>query len=102
MTYKDRLIAALETRRDVYAADSNIDRMRYMAEGLDAAITIARATRPDDVRPVVRARWELADEQPYIRKHYHPVACSNCHQKGNEHWHYCPNCGVDMRGENDG
>lgn len=49
-----------------------------------------------DVRPVVRGRWELSDETPYIRKHYHPVACSNCHRAGMKGWNYCPNCGAEM------
>ena len=51
-----------------------------------------------DVRPVVRGRWELSDETPYIRKHYHPVACSNCHRAGMKGWNYCPNCGCAMEG----
>ncbi len=50
-----------------------------------------------DVRPVVRGRWELSDETPYIRKHFHTVACSNCHREGRKGWNYCPNCGADMR-----
>lgn len=52
-----------------------------------------------DVRPVGCGRWELSDETPYIRKHYHPVACSNCHRAGMKGWNYCPNCGADMREE---
>lgn len=52
-----------------------------------------------DARSVVRGKWELSDETPYIRKHYHPVACSNCHRAGMKGWNYCPNCGADMRPE---
>ena len=44
-----------------------------------------------------------ADVRPvgcgYILKHYHPVACSNCHRAGMKGWNYCPNCGADMREE---
>lgn len=54
-----------------------------------------------DVRPVVKAEWEKVTEQPYLRKHYHVVACSACHKRGNQGWKYCPNCGADMRGESD-
>jgi hypothetical protein len=49
-----------------------------------------------DVRPVVRATWEKVMEQPYLRKHYHVVACSSCHKRGNQGWKYCPNCGARM------
>lgn len=49
-----------------------------------------------DVRPVVRATWEKVMEQPYFRKHYHVVACSACHKRGNQGWRYCPNCGAVM------
>ena len=55
-----------------------------------------------DVRPVVKARWEKVMEQPYFRKHYHVVACSACHKRGNQGWNFCPNCGADCRGHVDG
>ena len=38
-------------------------------------------------------RWILADEQPYFRKHFHQVCCSECRNKGLERWKYCPECG---------
>ena len=28
--------------------------------------------------------------------------CSLCKQTGKKSWNYCPNCGADMRGEQDG
>ena len=49
-----------------------------------------------DVRPVVKATWEKVAERPYFRKHYHVVACSACHKRGNQGWRYCPNCGAMM------
>lgn len=49
-----------------------------------------------DVRPVVKARWEKVIEQRYLRKHYHVVACSACHKRGNQGWNFCPNCGALM------
>ena len=63
------------------------------------AMTAFDAIPAADVRPVVRATWEKVMEQPYLRKHYHVVACSACHKRGNQGWKYCPNCGADMREE---
>ena len=45
--------------------------------------------------------WIPVNEQPYFRKHFHKVCCSNCFTKGYEHWKFCPSCGADMRGEHD-
>ena len=50
----------------------------------------------EDVQEVKRGKWELVDETPYIRKHFHPVACSVCRAKGYKQWNYCPNCGAKM------
>ena len=54
-----------------------------------------------DVRPVVKARWEKVMDQPYFRKHYHVVACSACHKRGNQGWYFCPFCGAKMIGGDD-
>ena len=52
-----------------------------------------------DVRPVVRAKW-LDDWETGCSE------CSVCHDsflwedfKGVADWHFCPNCGADMREE---
>ena len=30
-----------------------------------------------------------------------PCVCSYCGDEGTREWNFCPNCGADMRGEND-
>ena len=30
------------------------------------------------------------------------VECSNCKYRTDKHYNFCPNCGVDMRGDNNG
>ena len=53
-----------------------------------------------------KGKWEITDAYP------HNVHCSICHKKfAQTHWvvwedgslprNYCPNCGADMRGEED-
>ena len=46
-----------------------------------------------DMRPVVRGKWV---DEPIKGVKYH---CSVCQGRFNYTWHYCPNCGADMRGE---
>lgn len=53
-----------------------------------------------DVRENVRGKWVKVDEQPYFRKHFHKVCCSVCRKQGYDYWNFCPNCGADMRGDN--
>lgn len=54
-----------------------------------------------------KGKWEITEAYP------HNVYCSECHHKfAQTHWavwedgtlprNYCPNCGADMRGGNDG
>jgi len=75
-------------------AQQRID--RYLIENIPAA----------DVRPVVRGKWNRTDAYP------HRLYCSVCYKtylKNDElleRWefplNFCPNCGADMREEQDG
>lgn len=54
-----------------------------------------------DVRPVVRGKWKCADDEEFSQPHVH---CSNCGEyrfAWYRRFSYCPNCGADMRGNND-
>lgn len=62
-----------------------------VTEALDMAIE-ALSERP-------KGEWQKVDEQPYFRKHFDNVCCSVCHHKGMRKYNFCPNCGADMRGE---
>lgn len=53
-----------------------------------------------DAKPVVRGEWKDADN----RTEYKVVRCSNCGKGYGKaialaDYHFCPNCGADMRGE---
>lgn len=59
-----------------------------------------------DVRPVVRGKWVKADYEeddwPFPEDMFY--LCSNCttrHGFVGEQPNFCPNCGADMRGEQD-
>ena len=41
--------------------------------------------------PLPKGHWILKED-----KHYY---CSECNDMGVDYWDYCPNCGADMRGE---
>ena len=56
-----------------------------------------------DVRENVRGGWYLEEEPD---GYYHAI-CSVCDYWADEdaykyNWNFCPNCGADMRGEEDG
>lgn len=69
----------------------------HTTDGMHLALKEALSRVPSaDVQEVKRGKWELVDETPYIRKHFHPVACSVCRAKGYKQWNYCPNCGAKM------
>lgn len=40
---------------------------------------------------------EWRDEDVY----WYTYVCSNCHFEAMDNSHFCPNCGADMRGDND-
>ena len=52
-----------------------------------------------NVREVKQGHWIAADEQPYFRKHYHTMVCSECGKRREGKWNFCPKCGADMRDE---
>lgn len=45
-----------------------------------------------DVRPMVRGKWV---DEPIKGIRYH---CSVCQGRFDYTWHFCPNCGANMRG----
>jgi hypothetical protein len=71
-------------------------------ETINAIWAEVRALPAADVRENVKARWEedILDGLPG----YRPVVivCSNCHRVSMAGFSYCPNCGVQMGGAEDG
>ena len=63
---------------------------RYGAE--DDAIAVLNSIPAADVRPVVRGRWKR-------RKNWSRCVCSACSFESDSEYHFCPNCGADMREE---
>ena len=63
--------------------------------GLEVARQIAHDFPAADVRPAKRGKWV---DEPIKGVKYH---CSVCQGRFNYTWHYCPNCGADMRGDID-
>ena len=49
-----------------------------------------------DVREVKRGKWTNRQKEPKHRAWY---TCSECKGMFDYTWHYCPNCGADMREE---
>lgn len=57
--------------------------------------------QPADVRPVVRGRWEPGETIFFCGvEHTAPRTCSVCGRSAlDEPWYFCPNCGAEMREE---
>jgi len=73
---------------------------------VDDMITEAEDFPAADVRPVVRGEWVHHFIRPnvFADSFWH---CTVCGYRNGEHWanvyhHFCPNCGADMRGREDG
>lgn len=66
----------------------------YLCDGLEEC---------DVIEPERKTgKWEQVNEQPYFRKHFSRVCCSVCRVEGMSKWNFCPACGADMRGEQNG
>jgi uncharacterized paraquat-inducible protein A len=49
-----------------------------------------------------KGRWERVIPTKSAAKWSTKVSCSVCHRQGYTHHRYCPHCGADMRGKEDG
>ena len=67
--------------------------------GLSLAANAISKLPAADVRPVVRGEWVKAEVAHQIRKKFQPECCSVCRREKRGNWNFCPNCGADMRGE---
>ena len=83
---------------DRYLSEKDvIQALEAIPEGNWKHIRFTKAIRElpaADVRDLVKATKQPADEQPYFRKHYHRVCCSNCHREIVKSWKFCPDCGA--------
>ena len=64
------------------------------SKGVDFVLDLLDSKPPADVRPVVRGKWEIT---PFYIK---CLECRECFILIPQN--FCPHCGADMRGENDG
>lgn len=52
-----------------------------------------------DVRENVMATMEIVESQPYFKKHYRRLCCSNCKREVLKSWSFCPDCGAKFAKE---
>lgn len=70
----------------------------YRSCGIDDMLGDIEEYPAADVKPVVRGEWEEIDYEGVGFLHYE---CPFCGEHSFYKPNYCPNCGADMRGEND-
>lgn len=67
------------------------------------AITTVESLEPADVIPVVHAHWIRHENADTFEGYEVPMfECSNCRAWKDDDSDFCPDCGADMRGEQDG
>lgn len=67
----------------------------------DCGICIQRILDIPSAEPE-RKKGEWIDGMPYVNSHW--KVCSECHETAPDScggFNFCPNCGADMRGENE-
>ena len=90
-----RYIDADEAKKVINGIDS------YFAKFIDDIPTA-------DVRPNVRGEWGHFGKKDWVRDDGQPVfiLCSKCENyvmnNGSSNWNFCPNCGAEMRGIDNG
>ena len=86
--------AAISAMRKYQKTYARAEEFKLFAECLIAEVEDTPAA---DVREVQKGRWIT---KPYMmgKTQY----CSCCDENYGRKHNYCPNCGADMRGENDG
>ena len=73
----------------------------HICGGVLLELNALEAIPAADVRPVVRAEWEITEHDSGSGK-----ICFHCPECGADEWrfrcdktNFCPNCGADMRGD---
>ena len=64
--------------------------------GIERCCDAINAAPTIDAQPVIHAYWI---SRPF--DHFYPSECSSCINKAESRTAFCPNCGADMRGDED-
>lgn len=93
-----------KARNDMIEAmmqESNIkiaERRNGAVYAYDEAIIVVDKSPAADVKPVVRGEWQEIDYDGVGFLYYE---CPFCGEHSFHEPNFCPNCGADMRGDND-
>ncbi|MBS7355178.1 MAG: hypothetical protein KIG86_01880 [Eubacteriales bacterium] len=99
---------AAKARLRMWITDCVLDGDNEAADRFRDCIDLLDSIPAADVAPVRRGRWTIAEDDYY---RLILVKCSVCHDEWcfeerddvfDLNYHYCPNCGAYMMGENNG
>lgn len=93
---------ALENEENLHGAMDSVWDGAFRRTKRAAVRVVAGVPAVADVKPMVRGKWIPSEER------MRPDMCSKCgciyeadRCMGEIMWHFCPNCGADMREAND-
>lgn len=96
--YEKEMSDLSETKRD---SSDTISRQAAI-DALKRAEALTKAFGYHNVIDTIR---ELPSAEPrkgkWVRNIHDKIICNQCGMFGNNEWNFCPNCGADMRGEED-
>ena len=82
-------------KRILAIGDLNYDGMPAKIGTTHAALII-RNFPAADVAPVRHGRWEFVEQQFYMGGFINILRCSECENRVDREYRFCPNCGAEM------